>query len=169
MDIPLCARIISQCLPFSEDTNSTPARACLEKKELGARRLRDFAKRRFRAVQPASSKQRVYLATNHIYEWRDAGTTPGPRLKHSARRVSCCYRMVTTTEAGGHHRMSKKGQLNFSFPRCLSLSRTFFFSRFFSNAVVRSTPVWLARQINTQSTSAISSARFLFLSDSLND
>ena len=51
---------------------------------------------------------------------------------------------------------------------CLSLSRLVFFSRFFLNASVRSTPVWLARQSNTQSTSAISSPKSVF-SPALND
>src|SRR6266487_6903893 len=46
---------------------------------------------------------------------------------------------------------------SFSFFLCLSLSLRLFFSKFLNNAFVRSTPVWLARHINTHSTSAISS------------
>lgn len=58
--------------------------------------------------------------------------------------------------------------LSLSFSLCLVPSRVDFFSIFFKNAVVRSTPVWLARHINTKSTSANSSAKSLSLSDCLN-
>lgn len=48
--------------------------------------------------------------------------------------------------------------LSFGLLRWRSLSRWVFFSRFRWKASVRFTPVWLARQRSTQSTSAISSA-----------
>lgn len=58
---------------------------------------------------------------------------------------------------------------SFLFSLCLVASRLVFFSIFFRNASSRSTPVWLARQISTNNTSAISSARFTSSSDFLKD
>ena len=51
------------------------------------------------------------------------------------------------------------GYFSFSFSLCRSRSRAVFLAKLASTAAVRSTPVWLARQTSTHSTSAISSAR----------